>query len=651
MKKYRLKGQITVMAAMLIGVMALAAVMCVRSASLNMSMLQADEAVNLGLESVFSEYVRPLFEEYKVMGFYCDKKPGFIEKFTDYMSYNLNYEKDIPVYKSLLYKTGLVKADVTELYSITDRHGKIFAQQVTAYMKYKVPADVIKKWIGIAEQTTDTKSVSDTFDEYTEVVKYVSKIDELVIKVIQQIDIIRSNQISQQLKRLDTELILINAAYYSPETMGQIKDAGYKRILREIASQKKLVLNAMDNICDYIADIKEMSTILNGKIEEAESILESKKGHIPDELYEGYKSAYKELENYDTQISVINMTRLISAVESQRTVIETFNGAEELAKLQVTIGNLTSISAKLHTYQAELEKFDISLFTHNFQGEVQNPQKGYTFLNNIKKIMEDGILSLVVSDKDAVSGKTLTLSDVASDYMHIQKEEEKDAFSDINIEENILYNEYVVAHFGNYITSDDKAILEYKTEYVIGNSRNDKDNLIAVIKKLILIRMGINYACILKNADMREAAMALSAAVLGFSGSSGIVRLGYCIIVTAWTYTESLNDTKIILEGKKLPLFKTDNMWQISLEDMLGINIKGGDGTPDGFEYKDYLRLLLYISGRERKYYRTMDMIEAGMEELGYNGFRMNDIYGEVSGICAFSAQGVRFTRKYNYKY
>ena len=61
-------------------------------------------------------------------------------------------------------------------------------------------------------------------------------------------------------------------------------------------------------------------------------------------------------------------------------------------------------------------------------------------------------------------------------------------------EERLLFHEYLIKKFGNAVNEvSAKRSLGYELEYILSGCASDRENLEAVVKKLLGIRFGINY--------------------------------------------------------------------------------------------------------------------------------------------------------------
>lgn len=637
MKEYRLHGQITVLASLILGITAVLAVVCVRSVIINVSLLRGNESVNLGVESVFSEYVRPLFEKYEILGINCSGQEEFKEKLAEYMSFNVKSPKEIQV--DCMVKLG-------------DYDGKIFAKQVVDYMKYRMPVDLLEKWKPILSNVGDTQTTKEVYEEYIKVAESAAEIDECVMKIVQQIDQIRGNHIIENMRRLDTELILINAVYYTPP-MGTFKDAGYYKILSQILTEAQAIKSIMESFEGEFAKINELCEQLKIQSEEGIKSLDQKRAKLSKEIYDSYKEAYQEFTDYQKRIYVINQDELKLAVAKNIPVIENVLDGE-VGDIKVTIQNLKGVSAKIHAWKNDMEAFDYSGFTHKYEGMSYDASESKGVLKKIKKLLTQGVLSYVVPKNTAVSGKKISFPNLSTKVAGIKEGSDYlGALNDWNMLEDLLFNEYVMEQFNCFTDhhSNETNSLDYAVEYILTGKNKDRDNLEEVVNQLTLMRSGFNLAWIIRDPKRRMETESYSALLLGFTGSPAIIRLGQYTLMSVWAYGEALNDVGILLNGGKVPLAKTGENWNTELMEVVALDIKKKSKNVEGLGYKDYLRILLYLSNRSKKYYRTMDMIEVGMKDEGYDEIYLSNMYCKSSGSVTFNFNGLKYKQKYEYSY
>ena len=191
---------------------------------------------------------------------------------------------------------------------------------------------------------------------------------------------------------------------------------------------------------------------------------------------------------------------------------------------------------------------------------------------------------------------------------------------------NVLYQQYLMNHLGNY-TDPSKESLAYQMEYVFGGRDNDIDNLKSVASKLLFIREGVNFACLMADNVKRTEAQALAAAIAsGFLVPPAAVVIESALLL-CWAFAESVLDVRELFAGGKIPLVKTSADWQISLSNLSSL-MEGLDSmrknNEHGLSYEDYLQVLILPVSKEKKVMRAMDMIEDAIRKKGRANFYMD---------------------------
>ncbi len=163
--------------------------------------------------------------------------------------------------------------------------------------------------------------------------------------------------------------------------------------------------------------------------------------------------------------------------------------------------------------------------------------------------------------------------------------------------------------------------LNMEREYLICGEPRDVENYVGTVKKLLKLRLGLNFAYILTDASKmaRLSALATTLTVLA-PYLQPVVKY---LLAGCWAYVESCADVKFLVEGKKVPFIKSSEDW---VTDLYGIhkiiNIEKEDNGK-GLDYEEYLMILMATVG-DRLYYRVADLIEMNTR-MRYPDFRMEN--------------------------
>ena len=255
------------------------------------------------------------------------------------------------------------------------------------------------------------------------------------------------------------------------------------------------------------------------------------------------------------------------------------------------------------------------------QKPVDNP------ITIIKRIMKMGVLELILP-----SGRSLSTREINKNMLVSGRTLQQGmAMPYVMTAENsytsgVLYQQYLMNHLSNYISPSSEG-LAYQVEYIFAGKDNDMDNLKSVASRLLFIREGVNFACLMADNVKRSEAQALAAAIAaGFLVPPAAVVIETALLL-CWAFAESVLDVRELFAGGKIPLVKTSSDWQISLSN-LGNLMEGLDtmrrNDEHGMSYEDYLQVLLMSASKEKKVMRGMDMIENTIRNKGRAHFQMD---------------------------
>lgn len=252
--------------------------------------------------------------------------------------------------------------------------------------------------------------------------------------------------------------------------------------------------------------------------------------------------------------------------------------------------------------------------------EVDNP------LGELLDLDFDGILKLVVEDKEALSDGSVDPTILCS---HRQLEVGYGASTSLNsgaVSSKLMMTEYAMCVLDNASTHQGTAMegtsnedtLAYQLEYLIGGKYSDRDNLKAVVHKLLLLRTPVNYAYLQGDNVKKLEINVLATSIAVATAKVGMESIIAESLLWAWSYAESIADVKSLLSGHSLSLIKSEDQWQLELSNLLTLGnsnlpTKDLDGAMD---YKDYLRILLYLESIDTLTKRTMDMVELDIRSM-----------------------------------
>lgn len=255
----------------------------------------------------------------------------------------------------------------------------------------------------------------------------------------------------------------------------------------------------------------------------------------------------------------------------------------------------------------------------------------------IKRIMKMGVLELVLPFDRQISGNAIDRSTLVSGR---ELQQGMNMADDVTVQNSyssqVLFLQYLMNHLGNY-SEPSSAGLAYQMEYIFAGKDNDIDNLRSVASKLLFIREGVNFSCLMADTVKRSQAQVLAATIAaGF-----LIPPATAVIETAlllcWAFAESVLDVRELFAGGKIPLVKTSQQWQISLENLPDL-LEGLDtmrrNDEQGMSYEDYLQVLILTVRKDKKVMRAMDMTENTIRSKGRERFCLDSC---ITAIEAFA--------------
>lgn len=329
--------------------------------------------------------------------------------------------------------------------------------------------------------------------------------------------------------------------------------------------------------------------------------------------------------------------------------------AEEMKKQEKQAENYQNEekTAEINLEQARQAQAEAEAAQKEQPGEAQQPEpdagegqetgepsaeKKKNPLDVIKKLKKTGVLSLVMKDTSRIEKGKLKVKDLPSKRT-LQK-------GNLKIKENkspadeAVFLSYLKKHFQCAVEKDGGRGLVCELEYLIGGKETDVENLKRVVHKLLLIREGVNYACISGSQAMKGEALALAAAIAGSTAVPALTTALQKALMLAWAYGESLLDLRVLLAGGRTPLIKTEKDWKLSLERLIDLEqvLEECDaGGGKGQTYQEYLTGLLALTAKKQRNLRALDLIEAYRRgEKGGETFRADALTARIEAKGTF---------------
>lgn len=277
--------------------------------------------------------------------------------------------------------------------------------------------------------------------------------------------------------------------------------------------------------------------------------------------------------------------------------------------------------------------------------------------DSVNRIRGKGILSLVVDHMENISQKSVDLAENLTGR-RLSEKEDNSAVSSGSAEDELFFGEYILQKCGSYLSPKEKGSLSYQVEYLLEGKNTDSENLKSLVNRMIAFREAANVIALLRDQtklSQADAAAAVLSAVIRVPQLKPLIK---ATMIFAWSYAESVNDCKILLSGGRIPLIKQAGEWKFSLDQAFSFQ-KGLQQTTDskssssGLNYRDYLRIFLFLENRKEKLNRFMDIVELDMcLQAGNNNFRLTNCIEKLDAYIEITSKfGRQWTLKRKYSY
>lgn len=293
------------------------------------------------------------------------------------------------------------------------------------------------------------------------------------------------------------------------------------------------------------------------------------------------------------------------------------------------------------------EQTEVSEEISSESGEKAIPENPIQWMKDVKK---NGIFTFLMPQED-ISQKKIELSDSIS-----RRKLQKGTISETEqtgMTEKVLFRLYLASNFFDVTETAKEHALDYEVEYLIGGKDSDKANLTAAVNRLLLLREASNMVYLESSTKKQQEALTIAAAITTAVGQPELTEPVKHAILAAWAYAESLSDVRILLDGGKVSLVKTDEQWHTQLNRLSSsVMENGGKQQQKGLSYKGYLQILLWTVSNEKLAERAMTLIEKNTGvQMDRMVCRMNCSYEYEARVLFWSFVGLDKTSLSKYSF
>ena len=638
----KFKGSISLYFALTITIIFSVVLSVTELAKIHAEKLYLQIATDSALDSMLSLYHRKLYDYYNLYGVeYLDVNS--LE--TEYLSYMKPYlsssnERVNSFYKARINEDGIyLKIDnlISNYY---------LEKEIKNYMNIAL----VGKVIDFLGNKVDINSEFD-FNKLTESAKEIyndtkksslySEINERYFDFKDDIKTLENHgkKVPEYINFVNNKMLTLRVV----STSGSV--ANIYSVANDFKSVNSTVENLINSLISYQNSMNDFRKVVNDSKDRFERDKEEKYFDINSEVSEFVESEFETFLSFVDEESELNKKVVLKIEESQlfksiineySTTLEYFR--KEMCEIEEEISKekrkkkedrdndyirdlndeLKDIAKDASDYLKDIkdELKDLRIEEFVLVEKTGNHSSEETKLNKIIDF-KNGLLLDMVLDKErinSISDKAITLKNI-NVLTNV---------SQISVDKIIL-TEYELDKF-NYFNRDkfDEPVksnsTSFEIERLINGNSSDKNNLKSTISKILLIRIAMNVLSIYTNSSRRQAARAFTYTIFG--GFSRILAEAmFLLVLTAWGTAQSIADIRKLLTGKKVKFIHTNDSWTIDLQNLFNItnfdsNIEYEDDKFPALSYKDYLRILLFITNQSDINSRMVALIDKNIKNV-----------------------------------
>lgn len=562
-------------------------------------------AASSSMDSLFSQYHRKLWEEYRIFGLEHFKVESAEEEFSGFMQPYLEQENWYPF--------SIENCQVEERKVLTDDSGEYLEQEILDYMKY-----------GIWTKEWKEESALDALEGFTEA-EQVS-------------DLTRSMEVqTKDAWKLEDALENIGKCLQKQE---DYRSKAAKKLDREdgygFCREGDFLIKQLNRVPGLVAKYEKQADRLGESLNALEQEFNDKQGDLGESVQQSFAAELQEYRAYTDKDGERRrqITGLVEqakqSVEFVQTVQQEARDVEEYIENWEPDDEDDELNTEALWRPVRRHFAQYTSLSLPFEAGIKDKEKE-GLLKKLREMADRGILGLVLPEKQNISPGMIHAARYPS---HVVSYEEKG----LGMLDKAMTAEYCQVFFENFCgtkeaekgekTAGNGDALAYEMEYLLAGKDLDEENFIQVVEELIAVREGMNFIYLLGDGQKRAEAKALAMTVVGGTGILPLVSITTFLIMGVWAFGESVADVQILLDGGKIPLVKGREDWKLSLDGLLDFARKGRlesmAGREKGLTYEQYLTIFLLPVPGTKLLYRMMDVMEMNIIRE-QPGFRMAD--------------------------
>lgn len=551
-------------------------------------------ALNSAMESLFSEFHRPLWENYRIYALEFRDDDLLKEELQSFIN---PYSDARNLFPAKIEKDGF---SFTGRGLLSESH--YFEEEILEYMPALLAKDCIE-FLGEKKNGTDIPSILEEASKKEKEADSIQRLQEKYALNHYDVEYLEDciNNIDRFCKKTET---LKHYALYSLQTHDASLFFSYSSSLKATLNSLKNTVNSYDARADLLKS--KVEALWNDFSAEKENLEEDGIAAIETQLksYDNYlddggrvrqkiDGFPAQCENLDSAIEGIeeNVRRFQEYIEEERERRRKRKKEEEDYDedngLQAEIDNFYNDT--ISTWQA---------LTMPVYGEAvtQINKKNKRILESIHDIGKKKLLELLLP-----SGKECPSTEESFSSALFSTES---AANPIQVG---LLGEYSLRFFHSYHKEESAHTTPYsnakglEVEYLLHGKKSDYENLSAQVTSLLAFRESMNFIHIMSDPEKLEAVEEFVTSFLAITANPVVIAVFSAFVIGIWAFAQSLLDVKELLNDERVPLMHSLESWSLSLNHLLDfLSYLSGEEIPReniGLSYEDYLRISLFTKG------------------------------------------------------
>lgn len=545
------------------------------------------------MESLFSQYHRTLWENYRILGLQYRNDGDLSDEF---FKFTEPYRTADNFYPGNLKEDNIV---LSEHKHITEE--TCFEEEVLEYMTYGL-IDSLISFAGSKHHEADISEEMQTIFKRTDETKEIRELQK------------KYSLDSNDLKNVENAIFNVdsaakNSAAHHHDCWSAL-DSENAYSFYNSASRYK---DTLDDIDAAVREYSNSADILAVKVSELREDFELRKASLSEEGIAAIEAEISEYENYvagtgsvraEIEAMPSQTAHLRSETERVESDVEAFE--EWLQEAMEACDDDEEEDDDDYDFSAEITAFYNSAASYwnsfplvSYHGEVSrinNTNK--QILDSITNLIEGNLLTLVLPKDQTIPSKSKN----HTGNPHFLTD------STANPVEIAILGEYALKYFNYYHKgTPDKSELPpsgntgLEMEYLLLGGESDYENLSEFVTKLVVLREGLNLIYLYTDSAKRNEARAFVTSFLCLTANPALISVFTFFVLGVWALAQAIKDVKTLLSNGRVPIFHNSETWSMDIGSLLDFgqnrSVEADESCKKGLSYRDYLRTFMLGAG------------------------------------------------------